>query len=537
MAEVISNKTIQVNRESTTVSVQVQYSSGAAIETPVINVSWVDVLSFIEGDDNTVTYTLRVYKNDYITRHTIITFLQSNGRSDYITIEQAGSAFENGVISTDSDAFLVSRLGETFEITVRQTYPVQLATATVDADWCEATRWGGQDSDDGTLRVEDWEISVLANRTTIARECHITFKTTNGMGETGVLVLTILQEPSYSTKPEVEDITDAIYSPIWKDVEYDFGNIDQIEYGIYIVKKARVGQALIDYDELVFTGRSCKKPNSIYNTILVNKICQNYLTSPEIVEGNVAIDAGFATFKLKSVDGETTYQVYRFVNDWSYDAFNTGLLSHRILNSTDVVRGQMLPFSVYAANTQVAIPYGINYEDGTKWNNTVYLTNNVETEFFPPKAKVDGAVSYWIDGTTFPIVDKCKLEYVLYYVNPWGGMDWFPIEGKTVVKDNVTQYTYTQNYNNTTLQFGKRRYLSEINRTYELHTGYLSEDESSRMWYLLQSNTVYLHKLNEDKIIPVVITNSEVEHKRRGLVSSRINYVINVEESQTRMRI
>lgn len=535
--EILSDKILQATSDNTTLSVVVKYDASYPKEAPVINVSWVDILSTLEGENNTVTYTLRLYKNEGLKRYTIITFPQFNASSGYVQIGQAGIASTNDVITTLGDVFLVDSVGDTFEITVRQTYPVQLATATVDADWCTATRWGGQDSDDGTLRIEDWEISVLTNRMGIARECHVTFETTNGMGESGVLTITILQEPSSALKPDGEpEVIDTIYSPIWKDIKYDFGNVDQVEYGIYIVKKMRVGQAMFDYDELVFSGRSCKKPNSQNNVILVNKICQNYLTSPEIVEGYVAIDAGFATFKLKSADGETTYQVYKFVNDWSYDAFNTGLLSHRILNSTDVVRGQMLPFSVYADNTQVAIPYGINYEDGTKWNNTVYLTNNVETEFFPPKAKVDGAVSYWIDGTTFPIVDKCKLEYVLYYVNPWGGMDWFPIEGKTVMKDNVTQYVYTQNYNNTTLEFGKRRYLSEINRIYELHTGYLSEDESSRMWYLLQSNTVYLHKLNEDKIIPVVITDTSIEHKRRGLISSRINYTITVEESQTRQR-
>lgn len=536
MAEIIGNKAIQATSGNTTVSVQVQYNDGATIQTPMINVTWVDVLSILDGDDNTFTYTLRVYQNTGLQRHTIITFLQTDGSSDFVYITQAGSVIGNDVITTASDVFLVESAGETFDITLYQTYPIQLTNCTVDVNWCSASVIGGTDSDDGTERIEDWEISVLTNRTNIARECHITFSTINGMGESGSLVITILQKPNYSIKPE-EVITDAIYSPIWKDVEYDFGNIDQIEYGIYIVKKARVGQMVIDVDELIYTGRSVKRPNSDHNTIMVNKICQNYLTTPELIEDYVGVTAGFNTFKLKSVGEEITYQVYHFVNDWSYDEFNTGLLSHRILNSTDVVRGQMLPFSVYAANIQVAIPYGINYEDGSKWNNTIYLKNGVSTEFFPPKAKVDGAVSYWIDGTTFPIVDNCKIEYVLYYVNPWGGMDWFPIEGKTIVKDNVTQYTYTQNYNNTTMQFGKRRYLSEINRNYELHTGYLSEDESSRMWYLLQSNTVYLHKLKENKIIPVVIKDTSIEHKRRGLISSRINYTINIEESQSRQRL
>ena len=154
---------------------------------------------------------------------------------------------------------------------------------------------------------------------------------------------------------------------------------------------------------------------------------------------------------------------------------------------------------------------------------------------FPFEEKKNGAIAYSINNKIYTISDEC-VQYVLYYVNPWGGYDWFPIRGRVVEKDSMTAYTYTQNFNNQTWDFGKRRYLTEITKHFTLHTQWMSEDESSRMWYLLQSNTVYLHNLVEDKIYPVVITNTEQEHKKR-LLGTRISYQIEVDLSQNRERI
>ena len=161
------------------------------------------------------------------------------------------------------------------------------------------------------------------------------------------------------------------------------------------------------------------------------------------------------------------------------------------------------------------------------------------TSLFPIKQRnpKDGVKSYVIDGVEYELCDNAKVEYVLYYINPWGGYDWFPIMGKVVESDELVQYTYNQNYNNTTLQFGKRRYLSEIHKKFELNTHWLREEESKRMWYLIQSNTVYLHNLKTDEVMPVIITDTKQEHKKRGLISNRISYQINVELSQTRERL
>ena len=370
----------------------------------------------------------------------------------------------------------------------------------------------------------------------------IVFKGTAPDGNVLTSTVTITQE-AYS-EPETPDIPvagDEYCGPIWKDIEYNFGGADTVEYGIYTVTKVRLpGNAgMADYDVLIFKGRSCRRPNDLSNTILVNKICQSYMETPLLTKDAVGVGGGYKLFKLKSADGNTTYRTYRFVNDWSYGSFNTGLLSKPILNNhSKVYKNQLLPFTVFGASEKVTIGYGIIYGDGKpSWDNTKYVTNGVETEIFPYTGRTDGASGYYIGNRDYQVVEDCNVQYVLYYVNPWGGYDWFPIRGKVTETDNITQYSYIQNYNNQTWDFGKKRYLSEINKRFTLNTQWLTEDESSRMWYLLQSNTVYLHNLKENKIEPVVITATSQEHKKYSLKSTRISYQIEVELSQTRERI
>ena len=388
----------------------------------------------------------------------------------------------------------------------------------------------------------DYPISFDANDGA-SRTGTITFSGIDTNGNVLTAVCNVIQasaveEPDEPETPDIPVDGDEYIGPIWKDVEYNFGGIEMVEYGIYTEVPFRLpgNGGIRYYDKLLFAGRSYARPDTGNNVILVNKICQDYMEIPLLKQGSPSLGDGYNTFKLKSADGNTLYKQYSFVNDWSYGEFETGLLSRPILKDhSKVFRNQLLPFSVFGAAEKVTVPYEIFYADGTKWNSTVYETRGVTTEMFPFEDKKNGAIAYSINNKIYTISDEC-VQYVLYYVNPWGGYDWFPIRGKVVERDSMTAYTYTQNFNNQTWDFGKRRYLTEITKHFTLHTQWMSEDESSRMWYLLQSNTVYLHNLVEDKIYPVVITNTEQEHKKR-LLGTRISYQIEVDLSQNRERI
>lgn len=396
-----------------------------------------------------------------------------------------------------------------------------------------------------------YPITVDANDSTNPRNAEISIYGLGYQQNNDINKYIIVQQAKYPQKepivnPEIPVEGGDYIGQIWKDVVYDFGDVEVVKYGIYTTYFTTIANTVTEVETLVFKGMSCKRPDDS-NKIYINKICQNYLDLPLLDLNAIAVGGGYGVFKLKSEDGKTTYKTYRFVNDWSYtNDFKTGLLSHPILNdNSNVVRGQLLPFTVFGAAENVEIPYGIKYYDDITddygnniddWDNVVMLKNGIETEIFPYSGRTDGVKSYYIGDKTYNVVDDCSVEYVVYYVNPWGGYDWFPIRGKVTEKDTITQYSIRQNYNNNTLEFGKKRYCNEITKKITLNTQWLREDESLRMWYLLQSNVVYLHNINKNEIYPVVITSTETEYKKRTKNSSRISYQIECEFSQSRTR-
>ena len=322
---------------------------------------------------------------------------------------------------------------------------------------------------------------------------------------------------------------------IWKDVEFDFGNQNPVSYSIWMG------------DEMIYSGKSYMRPGQGSNKILVNKIVQDYLVQPQLDLDAVSWYINGKEFTLRNADGSRISHTYRFINDWSYsDDFKTGNLSHPILNKQRAVRGQMYPFSIYGAGEQVSIEYGVTYMDGfvdefgreiEDWWSTEYITNGVSTDFFKvARRDVEWIESVTVGDDTYYPEEPCAIPYVIYYVNPWGGFDWFPVTGKVTIKDSLTQYSYTKNYNNTKLGFGNSRYLTSIDRKYEVNTGWMTQAESERMWYLLESNVVYLHDIKADKIYPVLIKDTEVEHKKRSGSQKLISYTFTCQLSHNRKR-
>jgi hypothetical protein len=56
------------------------------------------------------------------------------------------------------------------------------------------------------------------------------------------------------------------------------------------------------------------------------------------------------------------------------------------------------------------------------------------------------------------------------------------------------------------------------------------------MWYLLESNKVWLHDVIEDRIYPIVITDTTIDYKQKTPTQKIIQYTFNVEMSQQRTR-
>lgn len=144
----------------------------------------------------------------------------------------------------------------------------------------------------------------------------------------------------------------------------------------------------------------------------------------------------------------------------------------------------------------------------------------------------DGKIISYSGGTLYD-VNYCG-DVALYYINAAGGWDAFLITGKVLRTDKYTQGDYYKSFDNSTIEFGKTRWLNEIRPSWELHTGWLTDEQAERLVRnLLPSTQVYLHDLNEDKYYPVNITDTQAEYKTYANQGNKlVAYTIKVEGSQ-----
>lgn len=143
-------------------------------------------------------------------------------------------------------------------------------------------------------------------------------------------------------------------------------------------------------------------------------------------------------------------------------------------------------------------------------------------------------MTFRFSGETMYSVNYCG-DAALYYLNSQGGYDAFLLEGICKRTDKYTQGDCFKAYDNRTIEFGHTRYLTEIEGQWELNTGWLTDEESASLVHnLFPSTRVWLHLLDEDKIVPVVITDTSVQYKTyENQRDKLVEYTIKVSTSQT----
>lgn len=393
----------------------------------------------------------------------------------------------------------------------------------------------------GYDKVFKYQLEVLPNTLTTERTADVRFIITDNTHSLVYKNISVIQYgASEEPEPELPESgsDEVVIAPIWQDTLYSFS--DGEEYGLYVEKTYRIGNQIRTEDVLIYSGKVYTRPDEYWVDVAINRICQNYIDDADFpFDTNTVGQSEIYKFKLKVWDYLKC--TYYFVRDWSYKQLTIGFKTNPILPY--IGTGQRLFTSFFSDETNRKLYFGMEYYDGTDdYSNYLDVKTDVSTEIVA-QSRLKGVDRFWFrneDSTvykSFKRLPLCKCKYVLYYMNPYGGWDWFTVVGRVTKKDKIDQYTYTKNYNNTKTQFGKYRYLSEIHTTYTLHSGWLTQAQSDRMWELLESNCVYLHNLEEDKIIPVVLTHTDIEHKQKTNRSRMIDYEIIAEESQTKERI
>lgn len=275
-------------------------------------------------------------------------------------------------------------------------------------------------------------------------------------------------------------------APIWKDVYYT-STADSITYSI------KTG------GQTIFNGKAVKCPGAEYVEVNVSLICRNFMDNDLPDFSNVTSATSYTnsnackTFTLSASDTSSTTS-YTFLWDWSYLDWN-------------------------GASKSMSSPINGHYI-----SNMLVFSSSVASDVVT-------------NSITFPGGSYCG-KMALYYQGAAGGWNSFLIEGHVKRTDKLTPHSISRRVKNTSINFENQTYSMDVEPTYELSTGWLTDAQAANLAEnLLKSPRVYAHDLETDRIFPVVITDTSVQYKTYRTNSRKpVNYVIKIKESQTKTR-
>ncbi len=339
------------------------------------------------------------------------------------------------------------------------------------------------------------------NTTFCGRTCTITV-TASSSDTSKSITLDLYQKPFEVT-------------PIWKDTNYSITTFNEnVEYEV----QSNGG--------VVYSGKAYKLPDEQEIVIInINKICSSHLSSSieNAFMGNTKYHYIPSHKRFTLFVNDEVAETYNFYNSYSYTELNRNNnncinLSFPINNVIDT-RQYFVNSFFYPIVTSTNYPY-VRYSldgNGGDYSSAINIDSNQQCVITDKNINYEGTLTLYYalsnaDTMVYEVKNTC-CKYCLYYVNAYGGWDSFLINGNDKRTDEITRYNFIKAVNNTTTNHSNVNYLNTYKPQYRLYTHYLTDEEASRMFHLLESTTVYLHNLEEDVIIPVTINSNTVEYK------------------------
>lgn len=318
----------------------------------------------------------------------------------------------------------------------------------------------------------------------------------------------------------------------------------------------------------LYDGVANARPEESTAKVRVNDICADYLDNilPTLVNGDVT-SLAMKAFDVQTRQGEywSTIEQVTFVNDWSYDYDHNSSLSGISYPINGHIDSRMpilfsaydkaqVTATIYLNGTSQSVVFPISGGGGGGGGSNGDFNNDFDSDFLIGGGGGGGgtggygtlaiqASSYSnldrivIGGNTYKVVTDCA-KYALYYVNAYGGWDFFLIEGNTLEADNLKRFTREVEYDNRVISNrGIHNYVNEITKGFTFHTGWLFDDQGERMHHLINSTDVYLYDIANGDMIPVTIPSTTCEYRTyKNQGNKLVNYTIQVEVAQNRVR-
>ena len=313
------------------------------------------------------------------------------------------------------------------------------------------------------------------------------------------------------------------YIPIWKDTFVDLGAVDVSTFTV-----------TLDSDQSVlYSGKAVRRPDEAtlrvrVNDIIADLLGRNLLTLQDPFTDYAAFLAGV------TVSGNGVSQQLSFTNDWSYDygkTYGTAFILSDPINGLLDGRQTFAVTGVFSGNENAVFTKA----NGSTTSAAVGITG--EGTYKVDLSTIANLAAVTLGGKTWRVDGSCR-TWVLHYINAYGGWDSLLIRGGGKQIDQITRYEHRRSYDNVAaMNRGRVNYLNDITTRWELHSGWLSDDESSRVHELMRSVLVYLEDVTAGVMLPVVIADNEQETKTYQNQGRRmVDYTFTVELAADRFR-
>ena len=302
---------------------------------------------------------------------------------------------------------------------------------------------------------------------------------------------------------------------IWKDYYVDLSAYldgDVVDYEV------RIGATVI------FEGRAVAAPDGSC-AVRVNDICADYLGSalPDLTTQGFTADDSCVDFSVyvngSKVEDMTLYR------DWSYDRnftpYTAGVSSDPIRTDIDV----RMPL-VYSVVKSTTISLNVR---GT--SSTVSASGS--GVLVVPAQNATGTIV--AGSTTYTLKETCK-RYALYYVNAYSGWDCLLMDAGVETSSYDRSTVDTDYDNNTSEAVGTHNYRTGVTRTWVLRTGVLTDAQAAKMHHVTGSTQAFLLDMDEDVVLPVVMTDSSYTERAYRMGKRKVEYTVTCQLAQSELR-
>lgn len=411
--------------------------------------------------------------------------------------------------------------GNTLTATMTLTQAASGATHDIDAAWDNS---GALDYTGGT------ETATITYTGTFSGDASVTYGTLPD-GVTVSLASNTSLEVSYSGGNVAETVSIAItvsrtgndnvvYSadlvftltasgvfPIWEDI-----------FGAIVSDEDWEDYELDENGTLFYSGRAFAYPDEQNIRVNISRVVAPYLTT---------------YFKdVEFISGGTLLGSYTFVRDYSYDRsmdYTQTLVLNAPINGL-IPSGVAMSASVWSP----AASGSLQVVDGAG----SLVVNEALVKGLNVGEWISGSVgtTYSIGGETYTVVDMCQ-GALLKYVNAYGAVDYFLVEGVAKKSDKITRSSYEKDAAALSADFESKDYQNEMTAEWTGSTGWLTDAQSLRMKHLVESVEVYMVDVSTGEDIPVQLTDGQLQYKTFQTNGRKlVNYTLNWKESQKKMR-